>query len=337
MWVWHWFCSELSDSCLTASAEPDFKHVPVLVPSVVKWLGPPLEGAEVLVDCTLGAGGHAEVFLQRFNGLTVIGIDRDEQALQAAGARLEPFGSRVKLAKGNFRELDEVIASLGYGKVGAVLYDLGVSSAQLDGLNRGFSYRSGSDLDMRMDQGAPTTAADIVNGYSAEELIRVLFDYGEERYARRIARAIVNRRTSKAFEKSDDLAEVVRTAIPAASRRTGPHPARRTFQALRIEVNDELESLRASLESAVARLRTGGRVAVISYHSLEDRIVKRFFREGATECTCPKDFPVCVCGTTPKLTVLTGKPIRPSAEEVEENPRSDSARLRVAEKLEEVA
>lgn len=291
----------------------------------------------MLVDCTLGGGGHAEALLKRFKGLTLIGIDRDAQALEAARSRLESFGPRVKLAKGNFRDLDEVIVSFGYAQVEALLYDLGVSSAQLDRPTRGFTYRSGSDLDMRMDQKAGTTAADIVNEYSVEELRRVLFEYGEERYARRIARAIVNRRALQPFRESADLAEVVRSAIPAASRRSGPHPARRTFQALRIEVNDELVSLRESLESSIPLLRAGGRLAVISYHSLEDRIVKRFFRAGAATCTCPKDFPVCVCGTKPKLKVLTGRPVRPPAEEVERNPRSDSARLRVAEKLEEVA
>ncbi|MEX2587284.1 MAG: 16S rRNA (cytosine(1402)-N(4))-methyltransferase RsmH [Actinomycetota bacterium] len=322
---------------MAEGAAPSFRHDPVLVPAALEWLGPALQSTDVLVDCTVGGGGHAEAFLQTFDRLTVIGIDRDEQALEAARARLESFGARVKLAKGNFLDLDEVVDSMGHAQVGAVLYDLGVSSAQLDRPERGFSYRSGSSLDMRMDQSSSLTAADIVNGYSVQELGRVLFEYGEERYARRIARAIVSRRASKTFQDAADLADVVRGSIPAASRRAGPHPARRTFQALRIEVNDELGSLSGSLDLAVSRLRAGGRLAVISYHSLEDRIVKRFFRQSAAECTCPKDFPVCVCGARPQLKVLTGKPVRPDAQEVERNPRSDSARLRVAEKLEEVA
>lgn len=322
---------------MTASVDPKFQHEPVLVSAVLEWLGPGLEVAGVLVDCTLGGGGHAEAFLERHEGITVIGIDQDEQALEAAKDRLKPFGSQVKFVKGNFRDLDDVMESFGYRKAGAVLYDLGVSSAQLDRPSRGFSYRPGSELDMRMDRGSSTTAADIVNEYSAQELTRILFDYGEERYARRIARTIVNRRASTPFKEAADLAEAVRASIPAASRRTGPHPARRTFQALRIEVNDELAALKDSLDPAVALLQTGGRVGVVSYHSLEDRIVKRFFRALAAECTCPKDFPVCVCGSDPKLKVLTGRPLRPTEEEARQNPRSDSARLRVAEKLEEVA
>lgn len=290
-----------------------------------------------MVDCTLGAGGHAEAFLNALPGLVVIGMDRDDQALEAAGSRLSGFGSRLRLVRANFAEIDSAAEGEGFERLGAVLYDLGVSSPQLDRPERGFSYRSGSSLDMRMDQGEELKAQDIVNKYSEDQLNDIIFRLGEERFARRVAKAIVRRRAEVPFEDAADLAEVVKSAIPAATRRTGPHPARRTFQALRIETNQELDSLEISLEKAIGLMRPGGRIAVISYHSLEDRITKRAFRAAAEGCVCPKDLPVCRCGRVPVLKILTARPVRPTAEEVLENPRAESARLRVAEKLPEAA
>jgi 16S rRNA (cytosine1402-N4)-methyltransferase len=267
----------------------------------------------------------------------VIGIDRDPEALAAARDRLSRFGPRMRLVRSNFADLDKAARSEGYEQVGAILYDLGVSSPQLDRPDRGFGFRSGFSLDMRMDQEAELKAQDIVNNYSESRLSDILFRYGEERFARRVARAIVQRRAVRPFEDAGDLAEVVRSAIPAATRRTGPHPARRTFQGLRIETNQELESLEISLDKALDLLRPGGRVAVISYHSLEDRIAKHKFRDAAEGCICPKDLPVCMCGRTPRIKVLTHRPVRPTEQEAAENPRSDSARMRVAEKLPEAA
>lgn len=309
----------------------------MLVAEVLEWLLPALADGAPLVDCTVGGGGHVEAFVRHLPDLEVVGLDRDDEALEAARERLAPVDGRVLLVKANFRDLDEVIAALGFDRVGAVLYDLGVSSAQLDRPERGFSYRADAGLDMRMDTTTTKTAADVVNEYSLQELTRILAEYGEEKYARRVAKAIVHRRAKRPFSGTVDLAEVVKSAIPAPARRMGPHPARRAFQALRIEVNEELESLRESLEHAVNLLRPAGRIAVISYHSLEDRIVKRFFQRQADPCVCPPDLPVCVCGRKPVLEVLTRRPVRPGQRESERNPRADSARLRVARRLEEAA
>jgi 16S rRNA (cytosine1402-N4)-methyltransferase len=314
-----------------------FRHVPVLSGPALEWLTPALSGGGPLVDCTLGAGGHSEAFLSALPDLVVIGIDRDRDALEAAERRLEPFGSRMRLVQTNFADIEQAARGEGYEQVGAILYDLGVSSPQLDRAERGFGFRSGFPLDMRMDQEADLKAQDIVNNYSEDRLVDIIFRYGEEKFARRIARAIVLRRAVQPFEEASDLAEVVKTAIPAATRRTGPHPARRTFQALRIETNAELESLERSLTTAVDLLRPGGRVAVISYHSLEDRIAKQMFRTAAEGCTCPKDMPICVCGKSPRVKVLTNRPVRPDEQETARNPRSDSARMRVAEKVREAA
>ena len=314
-----------------------FRHVPVLSGPALEWLAPALTGEGPLIDCTLGAGGHSEVFLGALPDLVVIGIDRDRDALEAAERRLSSFGSRIRLVQANFADIEQAARGEGYEQVGAILYDLGVSSPQLDRAERGFGFRSGFPLDMRMDQEADLKAQDIVNNYSEDRLVDIIFRYGEEKFARRIARAIVLRRALQPFEEASDLAQVVKTAIPAATRRTGPHPARRTFQALRIETNAELESLERSLATAVDLLRPGGRVAVISYHSLEDRIAKQTFRAAAEGCTCPKDLPICVCGRTPRVKVLTNRPVRPDEQEIARNPRSDSARMRVAEKMPEAA
>ncbi|MEO7802972.1 MAG: 16S rRNA (cytosine(1402)-N(4))-methyltransferase RsmH [Actinomycetota bacterium] len=308
-----------------------YDHEPVLLHEVLSWLSPTLALGLPVVDCTLGGGGHSEELL--LAGATVIGIDRDQSALDASNQRLKRFGHRFIAVKGNLRQIEKVVHEQSHEQVAAVLYDLGVSSPQLDRAERGFGFRDDAPLDMRMDHSDTLRAADIVNNYSLSRLVEVIGGYGEERFARRVAKAIVSRRSTVPFEGTRDLAEVVKAAIPAATRRTGPHPARRTFQALRLEVNQELEALEASLQPAIDLLATGGRVAVISYHSLEDRIVKRTFVAQAKGCICPKDLPRCACGLLPEIRILTHRPVRPSPVEVERNKRSDSARLRVVEKL----
>lgn len=324
--------------------EQAFEHIPVLRQEVVRSMSPALFSGVVAVDCTIGGGGHAEALLEAVDGLVVVGIDRDQDALDAAARRLGGFGGRIRLAKANFAHLAAVMNEMApeqveqaAGVLYGVFYDLGVSSAQLDRPERGFRYRvleqGPAPLDMRMDRSDPLSAADVVNTYPAPDLIRIIRTYGEERFARRIVRAIVKRRDGRPFNRADDLAKVVTDAIPAPTRRTGPHPARRTFQALRIEVNQELASLEASLPAAIQMLAPGGRVAAISYHSLEDRIVKRAFAEAASGCICPPDIPICRCGRRPLLRILTRRPVTPSPAEIRANPRSDSARLRVAERL----
>ncbi|MCA1838968.1 MAG: 16S rRNA (cytosine(1402)-N(4))-methyltransferase RsmH [Actinobacteria bacterium] len=310
-----------------------FEHVPVLAEEVLAWLGPAVSDASAVVDCTLGGGGHAQLFLDMNSSVRVFGIDKDPEAISAAKAKLASYEDRFIAVKGDLAEVDRLLGEHGIEEVAAFIYDLGVSSPQLDRADRGFRFSGPAPLDMRMDPSSDLKAADVVNRYSEKDLIDIIFRYGEERFARRVAGAIVARRTRQPFTATDDLAEVVKAAIPAATRRTGPHPARRTFQAIRIEVNHELESLGASLPAAIAMLKAGGRIAVISYHSLEDRIVKRTFAQSAKGCTCPRDLPVCVCGHEADIKVLTSKPVRPSQDEVAANPRSDSARMRVARKM----
>lgn len=308
-----------------------YEHKPVLLQEVVTWLAPALARG-TLIDCTVGGGGHCEALLDSVPDARALAIDRDTEGLAAAGARLERFGDRVRFAKANFDDLSELMETLGDEKAAAVLYDLGVSSSHLDDPRRGFGFRVDAVLDMRMDRSAGLTAEKVVNSYPEKRLAEIIAGYGEERYSRRIARAIVARRNQRPLTGTGELADVIRQAIPAPARR-GLHPARRTFQALRIEVNQELDALRESLPVALDGVVPGGRVAVISYHSLEDRIVKTEFVERARGCRCPSDFPLCVCGRNATHRVLTRKPVRPSAEEVESNPRSRSARLRVAERL----
>jgi 16S rRNA (cytosine1402-N4)-methyltransferase len=313
---------------------PAYTHVPVLAAEVVAALAPAfLDAPGVFVDCTVGGGGHAEALLAASPQLSLVGLDRDPAALEAASRRLAPYAGRVRLLQRRFGELSAALEAVGAREVRGILYDLGVSSPHLDRPDRGFGYRSDGPLDMRMDPAQLLTAADVVNRYPEADLASVLSRWGEERFSRRIAAAIVRRRAQQPFTRTQDLAEVVRDAIPAATRRTGPHPARRTFQALRIEVNDELGELEATLPQAIDALEVGGRVAVISYHSLEDRLVKRTFAEAAAGCRCPRDFPVCVCGAQAALRVLTRRPVVPGPEELEANPRSASARMRVAERL----
>jgi 16S rRNA (cytosine1402-N4)-methyltransferase len=305
-------------------------HVPVLAEEVAQALLPGLEHGGVLVDATLGRAGHALRLLEASSAFELVGIDRDPDALEAARAYLSPHSSRVRLVRDDFKNLASVLERLGIAEVAGVLLDLGVSSPQLDEAHRGFSYRVRGPLDMRMDPTAGATAYDVVNNYSSKDLAEVLRRYGEERFARRIAAAIEHARP---IEDTVTLAEVVKQAIPAATRRTGGHPAKRTFQALRIEVNKELDALETVLPDAVQVLRQGGRLAVLSYHSGEDRIVKRFLAAGAEGCTCPPDFPVCVCGASASLRLVNRKPLRPRPDELARNPRAASVRLRVAEKL----
>jgi 16S rRNA (cytosine1402-N4)-methyltransferase len=317
------------------SPDPSSRHVPVMLDRVVALLGPALErpGA-VLVDATLGLGGHSEAFLQTFPEARLIGLDRDPEALRLAGERLAPYSERITLVHAVYDELPRVLDELDIPAIDGILFDLGVSSMQLDETDRGFAYAQDAPLDMRMDNTAPTTAADILNSYSSAELARILFQYGEEKFARRIADRIVRERETEPFTNSARLSELVRDAIPQAARRTGGHPAKRTFQALRIEVNGELEVLRRALPAAVGALALHGRIVVMSYHSLEDRISKQTLAAG-TKSDVPDDLPVIPAGHEPYLKLLTRGAEKPTAEEVAANPRAASARVRAAERVRE--
>src|SRR3954447_6681008 len=311
------------------------RHVPVLAERVLALLAPSLDGGEdgpVVVDATVGLGGHAAALLNAHPQVRVIGLDRDPQALAACELRLAAFAPRVRLVKAVYDALPEVLADANVEHVAGVLFDLGVSSLQLDADDRGFSYSRDTGLDMRMDPTGGRTAADVVNTYPADQLARVLRDYGEGRFARRIADAIVRERAVRPIESSARLAELVRSSIPAATRRVGGHPAKRTFQALRIEVNDELRVLERALPAAVDAVRVGGRVVVIAYHSLEDRIVKRIFAAGATS-SAPPDLPVVPESAMPVLRLLTRGAEVPTEDEVQDNPRATSARLRGVERI----
>ena len=310
----------------------EYRHTPVLLAEVLQQLSP--HPGSVIVDCTLGGAGHAKRIADLLAPTgTLVGIDQDDAALIAARDTLR-LGQHVFLIKGNFGELDRLLTEVGIAYADGFLFDLGVSSPQLDLAERGFSYHTDAPLDMRMDPSAGgITAADVVSSYQESDLARVIRVYGEERWASRIAAFIVAARARRPVTTTLELVEVIKNAVPAAARRGGPHPARRTFQALRIEVNRELEVLDAALRSAVRWLAPHGRIVVISYHSLEDRIVKRAFADLARGCVCPPEIPVCTCGTVPILRVLTSRAVTPTAEEVEANPRARSAKLRAAEKL----
>lgn len=307
------------------------KHVSVLLPECIDSLNIRPEG--VYVDGTLGMGGHSEEIAKRLTTGKLIGIDRDETAIRRAGERLRPYGDRVQLVHGNFRDTAEILDDLGIEAVDGMLFDLGVSSPQLDESERGFSYMHDAPLDMRMDETDNLNAWFIVNRWPEEKLRRILYDYGEERCAPRIAAAIVRERERREIRTTLQLVEVIRSAMPAAALREKQHPAKRTFQAIRIAVNDELEAVRAMMATAPDKLRPGGRIAVISFHSLEDRIVKTGIAARENGCTCPREFPVCTCGFVQTLRSVTSKPILPSPEEMESNPRSRSAKLRVAERI----
>ena len=309
----------------------EFHHVSVLLKECIEGLNIKPDG--IYVDGTLGGAGHSSVIASKLTPGRLIGIDRDPVALKAAGERLAPYGDRVTLVHSNFCEMDTALQNLGIDGVDGILLDLGVSSPQLDDGQRGFSYMADAPLDMRMNSEDTLDARQIVNQWSYEELKRILYDYGEERFAPRIAAAICKRREEKEIETTLELVDIIRSAMPASALREKQHPAKRSFQAIRIAVNDELGSVERVMKKAVPLLNPGGRLAVITFHSLEDRIVKNAMAEAAKGCTCPREFPVCVCGKTPQVKILTRKPIVSGQEELERNPRARSAKLRICEKL----
>ncbi|MGN0981899.1 MAG: 16S rRNA (cytosine(1402)-N(4))-methyltransferase RsmH [Candidatus Limivicinus sp.] len=307
------------------------KHVSVLLNECIENLN--IKPGGVYLDGTLGLGGHSYQIASRLTTGRLICIDRDETAIERAGKRLAPFGDRVTLVHGNFSDAAQIIASLGIPGVDGMLFDLGVSSPQLDEIQRGFSYMGDAPLDMRMDAGDSLTAYEVVNTWPEERLNRILWDYGEERYARRISRAILERRAQKPIATTLELVEIIKSAMPAAALREKQHPAKRSFQAIRIAVNDELGAISRMMETAPDKLNKGGRLCVISFHSLEDRIVKSGIAARENGCTCPREAPICTCGFVQTLKSVSRKPILPSAEELEQNPRSRSAKLRVAERV----
>lgn len=308
-----------------------FEHTSVLLEETIEGLNIKPEG--IYVDGTLGGGGHSYEIASRLSGGgRLIGIDQDEAAILAAGKRLEDFKDRVTIVRSNYRNTKEVLSSLKITKIDGMMLDLGVSSYQLDTKERGFSYRFDTPLDMRMDLRQSFSARDIVNEYDERELFRIIRDYGEDKFARNIAKHIVMARQMKPIETTGELNEIIKAAIPARMRAEGGHPSKRTFQAIRIECNRELEVLKESLEELIELLNPDGRLCVITFHSLEDRIVKTAFKNAENPCTCPPNFPVCVCGKKSKGRMVTGKPILPSEEELSENPRSKSAKLRIFEK-----
>lgn len=309
----------------------EFAHRPVLLHECIQALN--IKPGGIYVDGTLGGGGHSEAIAERLDSGRLIAIDRDERAIENATRRLAPLMDRITIVHGNFRDLGKILNRLGVKAVDGMLFDLGVSSPQLDEAERGFSYMTDAPLDMRMDESESLTAAEIVNTWPEEKLRRILYDFGEERYAPRIVAAIVKRRAEKRIETTFELVEIIKKAMPPSALRENQHPAKRTFQAIRIAVNDELEAISEMLETAADRLNPGGRLAVISFHSLEDRIVKNAIAAREKGCTCPRDFPVCTCGFVQTLKSVTKKPIVPGEEEISSNPRARSAKLRVAERV----
>lgn len=307
------------------------KHFSVLLNECIENLNIKPDG--IYVDGTLGLGGHSYQIASRLDTGRLICIDRDPTAIERAGARLAPFADRVTLVHGNFCDTASILDSLGIDKVDGLLYDLGVSSPQLDEVERGFSYMGDAPLDMRMNSDDSLTAADVVNNYSEDQLNRIFWDYGEERYARRISAAILARRAIKPIETTLELVDIIKGALPAPALREKQHPAKRCFQAIRIAVNDELGAVETMMETAPDKLRPGGRLCVISFHSLEDRIVKLGIERRENGCTCPREAPICTCGFVRTLKKVSRKPILPGADEIEINPRSRSAKLRVAERV----
>ncbi len=309
----------------------EFHHVSVLLDECLEGLAIRPDG--IYVDGTLGGAGHSLQIARRLTSGRLIGIDRDRVALAAAQKRLEEVQDRVTLVHANFREMDRVIQELGIPGVDGILLDLGVSSPQLDDSERGFSYMAEAPLDMRMNGQDVLDAGQVVNTYSYEQLKRILYDYGEERYAPQIASAICRRREEKTIETTLELADIIRSAMPASALREKQHPAKRSFQAIRIAVNDELGAVEEVMNKAIDLLNPGGRLAVITFHSLEDRIVKSAMAEAAKGCICPPEFPVCVCGRKPRVKLITRKPITSAQEELDRNPRARSAKLRICEKI----
>ena len=309
----------------------EFKHYSVMLGECIENLRIDPDG--IYVDGTLGMGGHSLEIAKRLKRGRLIAIDRDMRAIESAGERLAEYSDRVTLVHGNFRDLSSILEAQGVAAADGMLFDLGVSSPQLDNAERGFSYMADAPLDMRMDESEPVTAQDIVNTWPEERLKRILYDFGEERFAPRIAAAIVRERSKQPIETTLQLVDIIKGAMPAQALREKQHPAKRSFQAIRIAVNDELESVSDMLSAAMERLTPGGRLAVISFHSLEDRLVKNAIASHEKGCTCPRDFPVCTCGFVQTMRSVTRKPILPSERELEENPRSRSAKLRVAERI----
>lgn len=310
----------------------EFVHIPVLLNQTIESLN--IKPGGVYVDCTLGGAGHSTEIVKRLlPGGTLIGIDQDENAIKAAGEKLAPYKEHIKLVRSNFRNLKRVIEEAGFEKVDGILMDIGVSSHQIDEEDRGFSYMHDGPLDMRMDRSGAVTAESLLNTADFQRLKEIIRDYGEEKWADRIAKFICQEREKYRIETTYQLVEIIKMAIPAAARREGGHPAKRTFQALRIAVNDELNVLETALYDAVEMLKEGGRLSVITFHSLEDRIVKNIFNKLEKPCTCPPQIPICVCGKEPQLKVLTKKPVIADEEELEINSRSKSAKLRAAERL----
>ena len=309
-----------------------FQHYSVLLNETIEQLDIKENG--IYVDGTLGGGGHASAVLQRLGETgRLIGIDQDAAAIEAAGERLAPFGDKVTIVRSNYSAMPQVLADLGIHGVDGIVLDLGVSSYQLDTVERGFTYREDTVLDMRMDQRQTKTARDIVNDYTETELFHMIRDYGEDKFARNIAKHIVMARAKKPIETTGELNDIIRAAIPAKVRAKGGHPSKKTYQAIRIELNHELDVLRDNLDSMIDVLNDEGRLCIITFHSLEDRIVKSNFKKNENPCTCPSNFPVCVCGKKSKGKVVTRKPILPSEQELEENSRSKSAKLRVFERI----
>ena len=307
----------------------EFHHISVLLNECIDNLNIRPDG--IYVDGTMGGGGHSLEIAKRLTTGRLICIDQDPNAHEAAGKRLAEYKDRITFVRDKFGNIANILDSVGIEKIDGMLLDIGVSSHQLDEAERGFSYQQDAPLDMRMNPDRPFSAYDVVNGYDEDELDRVIFTYGEERWARRIAQFIVKERENKPIETTGELVDIIKKAVPKGARKDGPHPAKRTFQAIRIEVNGELEVLQKAIDDVAARLAVGGRLCIITFHSLEDRIVKEAFRKQENPCICPPQFPVCVCGKKPLGRVITRKPILPSKEELEENPRSRSAKLRVLE------
>lgn len=310
----------------------EFSHYSVMLNECIEALNIKPNG--IYVDCTAGGGGHSEAILERLDSGILISLDQDDEAIEVCKKRLAKFNERSIIVKSNFSELERVLNELKIVQIDGVLMDLGVSSHQLDTPSRGFSYNSDAELDMRMDPRSPFSAYDVVNTYGEAELKKIISDYGEEKFASSIARRIVLERAENPIKTTLELASIIKSAIPvAAAKKESQHPAKRTFQAIRIEVNQELSVITPAIDAAVSRLSSGGRIAIMTFHSLEDRIVKTKFNDYANGCTCPKDFPICVCGNKPSLKIITKKPIIANSKELNENARSRSAKLRVAEKL----
>lgn len=309
----------------------EFKHFSVMLNETVDGLD--IKDGGIYVDGTMGGGGHSYEILSRNNSISLIGIDQDKEAIAAASKRLEPFCGRFKTVNGNFSNIKTILKELDIAGIDGAVLDLGVSSYQLDNKERGFSYMQDAPLDMRMNQDGELSAYDVVNGYSTEELTHIFYEYGEENWSKRIAEFIDERRKKSPVKTTGELVEIIKAAIPQKARIKGSHPAKRVFQAIRIEVNGEIRILKDAVGDFLDVLNPGGRLSVITFHSLEDRIVKNVFSERAKGCTCPPEFPVCVCGKKADIKVITRKPILPSAEELSENSRSKSAKLRIAEKI----